>query len=272
MTPTVKKTTYYKAIKLGLRNAVLLTSWWTDGDFMTLVALCERLKMDAPDLLVVLLSESGLKPSARASTSAGKAVAVGLNQMNIVASASAGLIPKYNNYNDWTKFADIVVAMSPSEQLTKVMEPFFNISDRVKAGKPWPDAMNVYAFNAAGFMSDISDNTVVYKGGTPEYDGNRGLDLDDSGEVTGKDLRVHCEYLMTSPLYLSAFLRMGILAFRAGHRKGFDDGQARLASSPTTYESVFDPAFFAAAYEDGYRVGTSSAVGTAYAQPAYLSV
>jgi len=65
---------------------------------------------------------------------------------------------------------------------------------------------------------------------------------------------------------------MHILAFRAGHRKGFEDAQARGPSNSTTFDPTFDAGAFSAAYDDGYRVGGASPVGTAYAQPPYLSV
>lgn len=278
MTPAEKKATYYLASKLGLRNAVLLTSWWTDGDFMALVSMSATLGTDPYDLLVVMASEASLSPSARNPLDKSAwPVAVGLNQVTRVAAAATGLIPKEktpgdgSNMADWKKYADAVVQMSVSQELP-IVAAFYAGSERVKAGKTWPNAESIYAFNAAGITSDVTDATTVYPAGSPGYAGNAGLDIDGSGSVTVKDLRLQIAEVRTRPLYLAAFLRMGILALRAGHRKGFEDAQARNPANTTTFDSSFDAGMFAAAYEDGYRVGASSAVGTKYERPAYLSV
>lgn len=270
---------YSSAKRIGLHAAKLLSPQWSDADFVALDALSKKNLMDASDLLTVLVSEShDLNPAARnPHNKYDWPIAVGLNQITRTAAASAGLIPgekvpgDQSNFDSWKIFADKVVAMTVSEQLP-IVDTYYAKNPRTLAGKPWPSATQIYAANAAASfsVSDVSDNTVIYPKGSPGYLGNTGLDLDGSGEITGKDMRLAVEYHQTTPLYQAAFLRLGAPAIRAGYLKGWQDAAGRFPSNPSTTLPV-DGDFFAVGYLDGFDAGSRAPANAPGTLPAYLA-
>lgn len=244
------------AKKLGVTQAQILTSAWSDADFAAFDAMARALLMDPFDLLAVIASESHtLLPSARnPADPSGWPIAVGLNQLTRVAAYAAGLTPD-SSLATWKAFADAVVKAPVAGQIPMI-RAYYAAMPWTKAGRRWGSAAKIYAANAGGgpAMVDVNDDTVIFPEGSAEYEGNKGLDVDGKGGLTGRDMRLAVEYHWRTPLYQAALLRMAAPALRLGYQKGWVDGQARLPRTTTTFDAV-DPDFYAIAYNDGYDAG-----------------
>lgn len=266
--------TIYAAVRsLNPTSAKLLTPSWTAGDFSALRGVAARNQMSPYDLLAVITSESHtLEPSARNPSNRNEwPLAVGLNQLTRTAASAAGLIPSGENLDAWKEFADKMVEMRPSEQMGPI-DAYYQASNLSKANKPWPNAATIYAYNAASGSegSGISDATVIYPKGSSGYEGNKALDVNGDGQVTGKDLRLAVEYHMGTPLYRAAALRMGLSDLSSGYLKGWQDGQGRYPADATS-PSGADPNMYAAAYDEGYLFGSQMQYGAEMPKPPYLT-
>jgi hypothetical protein len=271
-----KRRIYNDAKPLGMRVATSMTPSWSDQDFEALRATATQLRMDAPDLLTVLVSESHtLEPSARNPADPNAwPIAVGLNQITRSAAAASGLIAQEttrgSNFGAWCDFADKTLASTPGQQMP-ILAAYYGASQWTRAGKPWPDAVKIYAFNAGGGdeTKPVDDTTVIYAAGSPGYEGNKALDLDGSGEITGKDLRIAVDYHQRSPLFHAALLRLAAPSARAGYVQGYKDGQVRLAPAPIL-ASGLDGDFYRLGYEDGYALGLRAPSGSTTTLPDWL--
>lgn len=271
MTPEQKKLAYQRGKALGSKAAALLTPAWSDADFTVLANACRTAKMDPLDFMLVSTNEANLEPSARNPRTLSKwPIAVGLNQINQPAAVSMGLIPQGDDAA-WKKLASDMVSMTPGQQVPISISYFANTA-RGKAGLPWPNAVQIYMANAGGGLSMLpsTDETVIYQGGTPEYDGNKGLDRGDKGSITVKDLRLVLEDMATTPIFNAAAFRYALPSLRAGFVAGWKDAQARL---PTAFASVpagLEPDFFKLAYLEGYDEGQRAPAGSTTTLPSYL--
>lgn len=280
MTPAEKKALYVNAKKLGMRAAVLLTPSWSDADFVAFDAMARANRADPPDLLNVIASESHtLEPSARNPVDPGSwPIAVGLNQLTRTAAAASGLIPQEtwagskSNLGAWKVFADGVVKMTVGQQIP-VVGAYYAASPWTKAGRAWPNAAKIYAYNAAGgtAMKDLTDDTVIYAEGTPEALANRGLDVDGKGGITGRDLRLAVEYHRRTPLLQAAFLRLMAPSLRAGFVAGWTAGKAHATYAPTVAPVGVDADMYAIGYAEGYPAGALAPPGAVASLPAHLA-
>lgn len=168
---------------------------WTDEDFVELEAIANRLGMNPADLLLVLTSESGLKPYAH-NDSPSQNFAVGLNQI----TAGANLMDEATRLSmlGWT-----VAQQLPWVEKTFQKNPYSG---------PWSSAGVIYASNflpgrlvARGGGSDVvlAENPEAY------YTQNKGLDFNGDGKITNQDLSDHLrEKIAPKQVYRAALRRL----------------------------------------------------------------
>lgn len=153
---------------------------WTDQDLLNFQAMAGRLGMRAADLLLVLYSESGLKPYAAAKNADGYPVAVGLNQLTSVVNSALGLTE-----DERIALLDKTVA----EQL-----PYVEKSLRVFNKYKLPDAGALYALNfAPARLAQGADGNVVLYDSQKDpaaYASNKGVDHGKKGFINIEDMRV----------------------------------------------------------------------------------
>jgi hypothetical protein len=165
---------------------------WTAEDYRALYALANRLGINPADLLVVLTSESNLRPDANNAD-----IAKGLNQI-IRKSAEAACL----TLDQWDQFQTWSVA----EQLPHV-ECFLrtSIPDRFR---PIPSAQVLYAFNFAPgrvMARGFGSNVVLYDTADGlSYTENIQLDTERKGSITIGDMGNHLRSVIKQARFLGA--------------------------------------------------------------------
>jgi len=176
-------------VNVALPEAAILTPWWNDEDFVELARICDGLKMNPADLLLVMTAESGLNPGVcnppneKCQVIGGHPVAVGLIQFTKVANGGVG-ISEYERQN-------VLPTMSVAQQLPLV-EKYFQAQPWTRAGNEYANAGNVYqAVFAGGTMINrgTSLDTILYDSvkNKKAYDSNH-LDLTGKGYINVQDL------------------------------------------------------------------------------------
>ena len=174
-------------------------SWWTDDDFRAFAAMAQRLRMNPADLLIVLYSESELKPWAQ-NTIEGPFTAVGLNQ--ITKGGASGWLSEAERRN--------LVNLSVGQQLPYVERYFMHIP-WVRSGNVFDSASQVYlAEFAPALLSRGRDpNMVLYsKSSGKSYEDNKLFDQERKGYITLGDLGKWVSHLSNRPLFLAALDRL----------------------------------------------------------------
>lgn len=193
------------AAKLSLA----LTPFWSDQDFLDINGWCKKIECEVEDLLLVLTSESRLRPDAQ-TPRVGSPIGVGLNQMTRVAFQSMGTLPADDNLAkvQFIKLAQDVLKMSVKEQFEKIVIPFFLDTDKKYGGRPW-SAVRLYMANAgAPLLSYGADpKIVIYPKGSNSYDMNKPLDTNSDGQITIGDLITAVDYHKKTPEYVAAVYR-----------------------------------------------------------------
>jgi len=200
----VKKAGNPSIASLDMARANALTAAWTDIDFKTLDAMSKRLKMNTPDLLLVLTSESGLKPTAvyrRASD--GFPVAVGLNQLTSAANGAAGI----------TEVQRVELLEKPVSFQLPIIERMFSNMAWTKSGKSYDNAGVIYAMNFAPsrvVSRGTALTTVLYEQGKDGvfYDQNKQLDTGKKGKITVGDLVEYMRRVSSSETYKAGLTRL----------------------------------------------------------------
>lgn len=158
--------------EMSLAEAVVITSWLSDDDFLGLSDAAQKIRAKTEDLALVLITESQMRPESIAwcppSCGGGArprvpyAVAVGLNQITASTAKANKWLGEKEDFQAWSKdFAK----KKFQEQLPYLIEYFQN-NAWYKAGKPYENATRVYLANAASglIFSSLKDDSVVYGG------------------------------------------------------------------------------------------------------------
>lgn len=186
------------------------TEAWTDEDFRTLAAIARKNSIEDPAfLLLVMASESGLKPSAAnpLTNAAGNPAAVGLIQFTSVANDAIGITEAQR--------ADMV-NWSVAQQLPLV-DKYFSVLPWTRAGRSYDNAAQVYeGVFAGGLMlsKGTSPETILYTKDVDgsAYDANAGFDTAGKGTITVGDLAAHLESVARGPIYQEALSRLRTVA------------------------------------------------------------
>lgn len=201
-------------IKKTLETAYIYTPDWTDDHFRSgLPMWCDTIGCDPLHLLVVLATESRLRPGTCAPFGARveEAVAVGLNQVTRVALQDLGWLPwsppdpdnkssakhKLHEENNskakvgYKELAKKFVAMDVAQQFTQVVIPYFaNVKKKYNVDS-WNSAEKLYLANlAAGSLYLANDpKNVIYPAGSEGYSGNTQFDVNPhDGKITVSDI------------------------------------------------------------------------------------
>jgi len=172
---------------------------WTDSEYRALAAAAGQIVARPLDLLVVLASESGLRPNAVAIVK-GEPYALGLNQITPPNAKGMGIYP-----SPW----DSIPSMGVSEQMQYVVGSF-----RAAAGKRvYHDAGHLYQANfaPASLARGTADSLVLYSEPSAGYLGNKGLDRDNNGTITVGDLRKRLRDVAIQPWFREHVHRMRAL-------------------------------------------------------------
>ncbi len=197
------------------------TAAWADADLVALGDLAASLRMRPADLLLVLASESGLRPDARNPAGSSEPIAAGLNQLTAASDGATGL----SEPERWA-IADTTVA----HQLP-IVGRMFRAIPWTRDGREYPDAGVIYLANfAPGRMSrGTSDDTVVYDAADGvAYSRNAAFDRDGRGSITIGDLRRRLDDVAAGPIYREAIARLRDVG--VDDRRG-DAGGARLSGA-----------------------------------------
>lgn len=153
---------------------------WSDQDLLDFQAMANRLGIRPADLLLVLYSESALKPSSAARNADGYPVAVGLNQITAILNSSLGLTE-----DDRIALLDKTVG----EQL-----PYVEKSLRMFNKYKLPDAGALYTLNfaPARLARGTDGNVVLYdsKADPSAYQSNKNADIGKKGFINIEDMRI----------------------------------------------------------------------------------
>lgn len=195
---------------MTLEEARLLTPAWSRTDFLQLENVCADIRCKPEDLLLVLCSESRLRPDARNPQDPSKwPAAVGLNQVTFDAMVMLGTL-KSDQRGEWPRVAQQILDTPVGGQL-EIVRQYFNATPWGREGHAWSSAAKLYQANAAPstLYSGESKDTVIYPDGSAAYEGNKGLDIiKDDGGVTMGDLMAAVNYFRGTPLYQAALLRL----------------------------------------------------------------
>lgn len=188
--------------------AKALTPFWSDQNFRELPGWCQKIDCDPEDILLVFTSESRLRPDALAPR-VGSPVAVGLNQMTRIAMQVIGKLPA-DETQAKTLFPALAYAMAKAgvrEQMEQIVTPYFDYVRKTYKG-PWT-ATALYMANAApSLMSKATDpDAVIYGKGSDAFEQNKGLDTNNDGQITTKDLMNAVNYHRETPEYVAAKYR-----------------------------------------------------------------
>jgi len=192
------KSLRYAAGAIDLVGAMGVDSW-TDADLIAFRALSHRLGLTPADLLLVLYSESALKPSAAARNSDGYAVAVGLNQITAVLNSALGLTEdERQDMVNWS-VADQLPYVERSLQLSGVLN--YDLPD---AG-----ALYVANFSPARLAKGFGGNVVLYDSKTDPaaYASNKGADREKKGWINTENMRQALRTNASRPDFKAALAR-----------------------------------------------------------------
>lgn len=203
----------------SLQAAMALTPFWSDQDFRDLVGWCNQIECDPEDILLVLTSESRLRPDAM-NPKTGYPLACGLNQMTRVAFQAIGKLPVASPpgsaaakaADDKAKglfpaLAYAMVKMPVKQQFEEVLIPYFKKCGEGMTGSWTPTKL--YMANAAPSQLSMGDKPdgVIYAKGSEAFKMNAGLDTNGDGQITVQDLTNAVNYHKETPEYVSAKLR-----------------------------------------------------------------
>jgi hypothetical protein len=205
-------------------EALLLTADWTDLDLYGLREVAKELGADVLSLATVISLEGRGAANAR-NPSDPKAwpLAVGPIQITRIAAQGMGRVPipgqpwkgrianVGDQWSEWKAYADKSVTRPIAWHLGEMLD-YYRATPRGKTGAGFPSDVQLYAANAAAAAGDtITDATIIYPAGSDAYRINRALDLDDSGDITGKDLRLATEYARNAPIFKAFAARLAAL-------------------------------------------------------------
>lgn len=188
---------------MPMSESEALTPEWTEEDFRRLAEIARTYKMNPADLLLVMASESGLKPQAVNRNAEGYPVAVGLNQLTSVANGVVGITEGQRvEVPTWTV----------AEQLPLV-DRFLAGNPWTKTGKPYDHAGILYGMNFAParmISRGTSLDTILYERDVDgsAYDANKGLDVAGKGSITIGDMVEHLRIVVGQPTYLAGLQRL----------------------------------------------------------------
>jgi len=177
--------------------------WWTDDDFRAFVAMSQRLRMNPADLLIVLYSESGLRPDARNPRSRSlPPIAIGLNQIVHSTARSMGMSDA-----QWNNLLNLSVAYQ-----LPIVERYFNGLQWVRAGNTFHSAAQVYLANFAPAKLSLGTDPdiVLYTRGKDgqSYELNKGLDHGNKGFITLRDMGITVQNNARAATFLAALDRL----------------------------------------------------------------
>lgn len=184
-------------------EAESLTPDWTEADFKALAELAARRKMSPADLLLVMTSESGLKPYAANRNAEGYPVAVGLIQFTSAANDAIGV----------TEGERVELVRSTVAEQLPLVDRMFGAIGWTKAGKTYDSAGVVYeAIFAPARMTSrgTTPDVILYtEADDPAaYRGNPGFDREKKGYITVGDLIDHLRVVAEQPVYLAGLQRL----------------------------------------------------------------
>jgi hypothetical protein len=196
----------------ALPQALALTPFWSDQDFRDLNDWCKKIECDPEDILLVLTSESRLRPDAM-NPKTGYPLACGLNQMTRIAFQALGKLPSGSSAKDdqakslFPALAYATVKMPVKQQFEEVLIPYFKMCGDGMKGS-WT-AVKLYMANAAPTSLSKGDDMdgVIYAKGSDGYKGNPGLDTNGDGQITVQDLANAVNYHKETPEYVAAKYR-----------------------------------------------------------------
>ena len=204
--------------ELTPEEARLLTPAWADTDFVQLIEVCKDIRCKPEDLLLVLCSESNLRPDARnpKDMKVQWPFAVGLNQLTFDALVMLGRF-KPDQRGEWPPVAQQILDTPVGAQLEMVRQ-YFNATPWGRDGHEWTSAAKLYQANAAPstLYTGESMDSVIYPEGSKSYDLNKGLDVNGDGKVTLGDLANAVNYYKGTPLYKAAIVRLNDARARFG--------------------------------------------------------
>lgn len=154
---------------------------WSDADLLAFRAMAHRLGLNPADLLLVLYSESALKPSAAARNADGYPVAVGLNQITPVAATALGMTEDQRlDMVNW----------SVAGQLPFV-ERSLSLSGVTRYDLPDAGALYVGNFAPARLARGFGGLVVLYdsKKDPDAYASNKVLDREKKGWINAENMR-----------------------------------------------------------------------------------
>lgn len=223
--------------KLDDKQLFLQSAPWDNVDFFQLAVTCDEIRANPYDLLLVLYRESFAIPSAAKMVGKKKDVygIVGMNQFTqeaVIGTFFPEMVESPGVYKDkaaafkrWQEFAAAYVGMTPGEQLSYI-EDYFKNTPVYKKGKPFTDAVMLYAANFGSGRSEFTDPNYVFYAGPPKpatcftiVDGNKvmtdagkdpaynlycqneGMDVNGDRKITRSDLGLFLQKVVRqSPL------------------------------------------------------------------------
>jgi len=196
-------TSITKIDDMDLVRAKSLTKDWADDDFVNLYDIAKRLRMNPADLLLVLTSESGLKPYAVNRRSDGFPIAVGLNQLTTAANSSAKI----------TETERLEIPTKPVSYQLPLIENFFSSSAWFKSGKSFDHAGAIYEANFAParmFQRGTDLKTILYEESKDGvfYTQNKQLDTAKKGYITVGDLVDYMRRVSKDITYIAGLTRL----------------------------------------------------------------
>ncbi len=203
-TEDVEDTEEIEYENMDMVRAKALTKDWTDEDFEELYDIAKRLRMNPPDLLLVLTSESNLKPSAvNRRKGDGFPIAVGLNQLTTAANKSAKI----------TEDQRIELMNKPVSYQLPLVENYFKATSWYQAGKSFDHAGAIYEANFAPgrmFSRGTDIKTVLYEKDKDGvfYTQNQGLDKSNKGYITVGDLVEYMRRTSKTPMFQAGLTRL----------------------------------------------------------------
>jgi hypothetical protein len=189
---------------IDLARAKSLTPDWTDDDVEELYNIGKRLRMNPPDLALVLSSESGLKPNAvNKRKSDGFPIAVGLNQLTTAANKSAGI----------TEEERLELMNKPVSYQLPLVENYFKNTSWFQSGKSFDHAGAIYEANFAPgrmFSRGTKVDVILYEKSKDGvfYTQNQQLDTAKKGYITVGDLVEYMRRVSKLPIYAAILTRM----------------------------------------------------------------
>lgn len=178
---------------------------WSDNDYRALTAAAAQVGTRPLDLLVVLASESGLKPDAVAIVD-GAPYALGLNQITPPNAKAMGIYP-----TPW----ESIPKMGVGEQIPYVVKSLLAATGGRK--RSYYDAGELYQSNfaPATLAKGTTDGTVLFASPSGGYKNNKALDYRNRGKIVVGDLRWRLRLVAEQPWFRAHVERMRTLGLVA---------------------------------------------------------